>query len=291
MNATTGMVAPRSETRKRGIVMTRESGQEAWRVKSVIKALNVLDLFSPNQPELSLAQMAQTMDMPKSTLLNLLKTLEGEGYLLHGRDTQTYRLGFRALQLGYNVRSSMAIIQYAIPFMEDLLARTGETVYLTSHVHGQVLYLDGAYNSRRFGKYSITGKTLPMHCTGCGKAMLSQMTEEEVRRVIDRWGLKRFTPNTITELDELLDQLALSRERGYAIDNEEETLGVRCVATAIRNTDGCPVGAISIQGTMMSMTEDCIREYAGLIASVSTILSENAHLFPADQLSRGRVNF
>ncbi len=268
-----------------------ENSREPWRVKSVMKAMGVLEMFSPTRPEMSLAQMAQKLNMPKSTLLNLLKTLEGEGYLLHERDSQTYRLGYRVLQLGYNVRSSMPIIQYAIPFMEDLLSRTGETVYLTSHMNGQVLYLDGAYNSRRFGKYSITGKTLPMHCTGCGKAMLSQMTEEEVRRIIDRWGLKRFTPNTITDPEELLAQLALSRERGYAIDNEEETLGVRCVATVIRNSDGRPVGAVSIQGTTMSMTEDCIREYAGLIASVSMILSEHAHLFPADQLSRGRVNF
>jgi len=188
------------------------------------------------------------------------------------------------------VRSSMAIIQYALPFMEDLLARTGETVYLTSHMNGQVLYLDGAYNSRRFGKYSITGKTLPLHCTGCGKAMLSHMTDGEVDRVIARWGLKRFTPTTITDPDRLREELALSRERGYAIDNEEETLGVRCVATAIRNGQGRPVGAISIQGTTMSMTGERVVEYAALIASVSTILSEHAHLFPAHQLSQGEVN-
>ena len=129
-----------------------ENSREPWRVRSVMKAMGVLEMFSPTQPEMSLAQMAQKLNMPKSTLLNLLKTLEGEGYLLHERDSQTYRLGYRVLQLGYNVRSSMPIIQYAIPFMEDLLSRTGETVYLTSHMNGQVLYLDGAYNSRRFGK-------------------------------------------------------------------------------------------------------------------------------------------
>ena len=266
-----------------------EKNAEVWRVKSVMKALDILEQFSPSQPEMSLARMSKTMEMPKSTLLNLLKTLESEGYLLHDKDAQTYRLGYRALQLGYNVRSSMPIIQYAIPFMEDLLARTGETVYLTTHMNGQVLYLDGAYNSRRFGKYSITGKTLPLHCTGCGKAMLSHMSGQEVRAVIDRWGLKRFTPNTITDLSALTEELALSRERGYAIDNEEETLGVRCVATAIRNTQGRPVGAISIQSTMVGMSDERIRDYAGLLASVSAILAEHAHLFPAHQLSQGQV--
>ena len=262
---------------------------ESWRVKSVMKALGILELFSPARTQMSLAQLSHTLEMPKSTTLNLIKTLEDGGYLLYDRDSQTYRLGYRALQLGYNVRASIPVIQHAIPFMEDLLTRTHENVYLTSHMNGQVLYLDGAYNSRRYGKYSVTGKTLPLHCTGCGKAMLSYMTDDEVRQIIDRWGLKRFTPNTITDPDRLLEEIAASRERGYATDTEEETLGVRCVATAIRNAQGRPVGAISIQGTTLSMTDARIREYAALTASVSTILAEQAHLFPAHQLSQGRV--
>lgn len=260
-----------------------------WRVRSVIKALHILELFTPTQTELSLAQLSRLTDMPKSTLLNMLKTLESEGYLLHLQKTQTYRLGYKTLQLGYSVRSSMPIIQYAIPFMEDLMSKTHETVYLTTHVNGQVFYLDGVYYSRRFGKYSITGKTLPLHCTGCGKAMLSYMTREETESIIRRWGLRRFTPNTITDPEALFSEIAATRERGYAIDTEEETLGVRCVATAIRNTQGRPVGAVSIQGTTMSMTDERIAECARLTASVSTILSEHAHLFPAHQLTEGAV--
>ena len=260
-----------------------------WRVRSVVKALHILELFSPTQTELSLAQLSRLTDMPKSTLLNMLKTLESEGYLLHLQETQTYRLGYKTLQLGYSIRSSMPIIQYAIPFMEDLMSKTHETVYLTTHVNGQVFYLDGVYYSRRFGKYSITGKTLPLHCTGCGKAMLSYMTREETEAIIRKWGLRRFTPNTITDPQALFDEIAATRERGYAIDTEEETLGVRCAATAIRNTQGRPVGAVSIQGTTMSMTDERIAECARLTASVSTILSEHAHLFPAHQLTGGAV--
>ncbi len=263
--------------------------REQGRVRSVVKALHVLELFSPTRTEMTLSQLSRTLGMPKSTLLNLLRTLEDEGYLLHVRETQTYRLGYRALQLGYSIRSSMPIIQYAIPFMEDLMSKTHETVYLTTHVNGQVFYLDGVYYSRRFGKYSITGKTLPLHCTGCGKAMLSYMTREETESIIRRWGLRRFTPNTITDPEALFSEIAATRERGYAIDTEEETLGVRCVATAIRNTQGRPVGAVSIQGTTMSMTDERIAECARLTASVSTILSEHAHLFPAHQLTEGAV--
>ena len=266
-----------------------EDARETGRVRSVVKALHILELFSPAQTELSLSQLSRLLSMPKSTLLNMLRTLEDEGYLLHLRDTQAYRLGYKALQLGFCMRSSMPVIQYAIPFMEDLMTKTGETVYLTSHMNGMVLYLDGVYNSRRFGKYSITGKTLPLHCTGCGKAMLSRMEDVEIRAIIKQHGLVRFTPHTIVDPEALMREVRETRARGYAIDNEEETPGVRCVATAILNEKGRPVGAVSIQGTTMSMTDEKIVEYAPLTASVCAILSENARLFPAHQLTLGRV--
>lgn len=267
--------------------MTKDT--DSSRVNSVMKALRVLECFNSITPEMTLTQLSRELDMPKSTLLNLLRTLEEAGYVYRVRQSQNYRLGYKIMELGYSMRSAFPVIQFALPLMEELQSATGEFIYLTTHVNGRVLYLECVYPQKRTVGYSITGKTLPMHCTGCGKAMLSYMTEEEVLRVIARHGLRRCTPNTIVEPEALMEELRASRERGFAIDNEEETLGVRCVATAIRNAQGRPVGAISIQGTTMSMTDACIREYATLTASVSTILAEQAHLFPAQQLSQGQV--
>ena len=264
--------------------MNNQSKESPWRVNSVTKAFRILEQFTPAQEVLTLTQLSQRLDMPKSTLLNMLKTLESEGYLYRMPNAQGYQLGYKVLLLGYNMRSSMSIIQYAIPFMEDLLAKTKETIYLTTHSGGQVLYLDAVYNSRRFGKYSVTGKLLPMHCTGCGKAMLSYMDEAEVLNIVKQEGLSKKTPYTITDVDRLLEELAISRKRGYTVDHEEETLGVKCVATAIRDTNGKPVGAISIQGTTLSITDDLINKYANLSASVCTILSEHANLFPVQPI-------
>ena len=264
--------------------MNSQKDDAPWRVNSVTKAFHILEQFAPTREVLTLTQLSQRLDMPKSTLLNMLKTLESDGYLYHTPNSSGYRLGYKVLLLGYNMRSSMQVIQYAIPFMEDLLAKTKETIYLTTHSGGQVFYLDAVYNSRRFGKYSVTGKLLPMHCTGCGKAMLSYMDEEDVMRIIQYWGLSKKTPYTITDPDRLLEELALCRKRGYALDHEEETLGVKCVATAIRATNGKPVGAISIQGTTLSITDDLVSKYANLSASVCTILAEHANLFPVQPI-------
>lgn len=101
-----------------------------------------------------------------------------------------------------------------------------------------MFYLECVYPSRRSVSYSVSGKTLPMHCTGCGKAMLSQMPTDQVEAIIQKHGLPSFTQNTITDHDALMEQLAVCRRRGYALDNEEETMGVKCVAMAIRTSPG-----------------------------------------------------
>ena len=159
------------------------------RVTATAKALRVLDCFTPTQPELSLAQISRILNMPKSTLLNQLRTLEEAGFLGHSQENQTYRLGYKIMELSYCAHAAMPVIQYAVPVMEDLQVSTGEIIYLTSHIGGQVFYLECVYPSRRSVSYSVSGKTLPMHCTGCGKAMLSQMPTDQVEAIIQKHGL------------------------------------------------------------------------------------------------------
>src|SRR5665647_1946689 len=255
-------------------------------VGSVVKALRVLDCFSATRGRLTLAHISQELRLPKSTTLNLVRTLEQQDYLLR-RPDQTYQLGYKVLELSYYLRSSLPIVQHAVPFMEELQIKTGEIVYLTSHTQGRVLYLEGVYPSIRMGNYSIAGKTLPLHCTGCGKAMMAYLGADELDWVLENRPLARSTPNTVTDRDELLDELQRIRERGYAIDVEEETVGVKCVGVAIRDSDGYPVGALSVSGTVISMKDELVDEYARMLSHASHSLSNNAAPFPAAQL-RGR---
>lgn len=256
-------------------------------VGSVVKALRVLDCFSPTRGRLTLAHISQELGLPKSTTLNLVRTLEQQDYLLRGPD-QTYQLGYKILELSYHLRTSLPIVQHAVPFMEELQIKTGEIVYLTSHTQGRVLYLEGVYPSIRMGNYSIAGKTLPFHCTGCGKAMLAYLPDDELEWVLDNRPLTRSTPGTITDRDELLTELQRIRERGYAIDVEEETVGVKCVGVAIRDSDGYPVGALSVSGTVISMKDELLDDYARMVSHACHGLSNTAAQFPAAQL-RGRT--
>jgi DNA-binding IclR family transcriptional regulator len=249
------------------------------RVTATAKALNILCCFSSTRLEITLAQFSKMLDMPKSTILNQLRTLEDAGMIMRTAN-QSYCLGYKIMNLSYCAHRAISISQYAIPVMEDLEVETGQNVYLTTHVEGQVFYLECVYPSRRLVSYSISGKLLPMHCTGCGKAMLSFMDREQVEMIIRQHGLPRSTPNTITDKEELFKVLGQYRKMGYAVDNEEESMGVRCVATALRTGKGTVAGALSISGSVLSMRDDVLEEYAVLLSKACNTLVPYTHLFP-----------
>jgi len=255
------------------------------KVNSIAKCLCILECFTPQQSELSLTQLSNLLKIPKSTLLNMIRTLESAGYLYKVNNSQNYQLGFKLMELSYNVRSSMSVVQYALPFMEELLAYTNEIIYLTTPMDGRVLYLECLYPNKRTVLYSTNGRTQPMHCTGCGKAMLSYMSEKDVDAIINKWGLQRRTANTITDPAELKKVLAEYRELGYAIDNEEEG-PARCIGMAIRSSGGSVAGALSISGSPLTITDEKIPEYARLLSGACNYLSTHAHLFPPMRMQR-----
>lgn len=265
------------------------NNSDANLVGSVAKAIRILNCFTPTRPRLSLAQISQQLCQPKSTTLNLIRTLEEGGLLLRTSGEQTYQLGYKLMELSYCLRASLPIIQYAVPFLEELQIKTGEIVYLTTHINGRVLYLEAMYPSIRIGNYSVTGKTLPMYCTGCGKAMLAYLPPDEVEQIIDRWGLHAYTPNTITDRTKLYEELEITRKRGYAIDVEEESPGVKCVAIPVRNSSGYPTGALSISGSLMSMKDDILDDYAKILSRICNSLAPYADQFPAAQTQRQTV--
>ena len=269
---------------------TELSSEGGTLVNSVIKALHILEGFTLSQQELTLSQISRQQGLPKSTALNLIRTLEASGYLLHTSNSQTYRLGYKVMELSYHLRSSMPIIQVATPFLEELQIKTEENIYLTSHLDGQVFYLKGLHPSIRIGNYSVAGKRLPMHCTGCGKAMLAYLPEEELEAVIQRWGLPAITKNTITSRQRLDKDLELTRSRGYALDREEETLGVRCIAMPILDGSGYPAGAISISGTTISIRDELLNDYAKMLSRVCNVLASNASWLPAAQVRQENLS-
>ncbi len=250
-----------------------------WKINSVAKAIRILLCFTPERPEWSLTQLAQKLEIPKSSLLNMLRTLEMYEFFVRSPVTGAYRLGVGMLELGYNARSSLPIVQYAIPFLEELQQKTEKNVYFTIPRHGRVLYLESLFPGRRNIHYSLCGKTLPMHCTGCGKAMMSHLPQEAIDCIVRTVGLEGFTQDTITDYRLLMEEFRKTRERGYAIDRGEESHGVKCVAAPIIAGEKV-LGAVSVSGSVLTMPDGILPEYAERIMVVTSALAEKADLFP-----------
>ena len=247
--------------------------EKSSQILSVQKAVALLRLFSEQQPELSLAKMAEQLGLPKTTVYGLVKTLEECQFLQRDRGSVNYRLGVLALKLGYLARLNNDLAQRALPFLENLLDETQQIVYLAVPHDGLVLYIEALYPPRRRIRYSVVGRTTYMHATALGKAMLSQMSPSEIEAIIQQHGLPAFTNRTITDKEALLEEIKISRERGYAVDMRESDPMIACVAVPFRTISGELGGAISISGPYQLFTPAMIDDYVQKLVHACSILS------------------
>ncbi len=228
-------------------------------IKSTLKSLRVLELFSPQKREWSIQEMIEVLGYHKSSIQRIVSTLEGEGFLKRIQSNRgIYRLGPQILFLGGIADMSTDLRSIARPIMAQLVERVRETSYLCILEGNQCLYIEKVESSQPIQIIHGIGKRNPLHCTGVGKALLSGMAEEEIRKIFSASGLKRFTAHTITSVDSLLHQIEQVRRRGVAHDLEELDLGVKCVAAPIRNQTGRTVAAVSISGPAQRFTADAL---------------------------------
>lgn len=257
-------------------------------IKSLDRAFMILECFTESKPEWGVTELANHLGFPKSTVATILRTLRSHGYVEKDAQTNLYGLGLRLFEMGYVVRNQMKIRAHIMPALEELQKITQEIVYLTIPRGGKVLYLEAVYPSVRLVQYSTAGRLAPMHCTGVGKAMLAYMSDEEVESVISTYGLERYTPNTICDADELRVELGRIRARGYALDNEENDISIKCVAMPIRNSEGGALGSISVSGPSFRYEEDRIIDFADALQQTITQISRYTHLLPRTSASPSR---
>jgi IclR family transcriptional regulator, KDG regulon repressor len=206
----------------------------------------VLDLFSVEAPEWGVTEVGKALGLPKSTAHALMTTM-AEIEILRRTPKNRYCLGWRILALGEILGAASGFREEALPVMDALVKRTGETVNLATWENGRVVYvaqLDGT-RAVRIVPAGI-GSTVPAHGSAVGKALLASRRWQEVERVVAENGLAELTLRTITRLDELRAELARVRTRGYAYDFEEAAEDVACVAAPVRSYSGDVLAAISI---------------------------------------------
>ncbi|WP_144926350.1 IclR family transcriptional regulator [Halorubrum salsamenti] len=225
-------------------------------IDSVENAFNIIESIQELE-RCGVTELADHLDIPKSTAHIHLQTLRNLGYVV--KEGEKYQLGLRFLELGGEVRHNRSIFQVARSEVDDLAGSTGEVGTIGYEENGQRVLVYRTEPFEGVSDNAPTGEFTEMHWTAVGKALLSQRTDDEVRDIIERFGLPRATENTITDVDELLTEVDEIRSRGYSVEDEERVKGVKSIAVPISD-DANRAGnsAISITGPKHRFDEERI---------------------------------
>ncbi|WP_304174052.1 IclR family transcriptional regulator [Limnochorda pilosa] len=223
---------------------------------------------------MTLNQLAQAVEVPKSTVLRIAQTLVDEGLLEREESTGLFRLGIRTLELASMVHETLEIPRVARPHLEWLSEQTRETVHLCVLDEGEVVYVDKIESPQAIRLYSRIGRRAPAHCTGVGKALMAFLPSTERRRLVEKRPLKRFTPNTITDFFQLEKELEQIRQTGIAYDREEHEPGVRCAAAPVFDLTGRVCAAVSVAVPILRLPPGRLEELAGLVKQATQAISE-----------------
>ena len=229
-----------------------QSNVNSYLLATVTKALEILEPFDSNRDDLSMTQIAEAINLPKSSVFRYLATLERYNYLERDSETERYHLGMKLLQLGAIVTRRHQLRSVALPVMAQLRETFGETVNLVIPRRDKVIYLEVLESPSAIKMSAQIGQEDFAHASALGKAMLSLLSPAQLD-TMEKWPLIRCTDNTITEWPALLLELEEVRRRGFAIDERESNMEVRCVGAAIQDYRS-QVAAISISGPENRLT-------------------------------------
>ncbi|SHI55095.1 transcriptional regulator, IclR family [Dethiosulfatibacter aminovorans DSM 17477] len=243
-------------------------------VQSVVRALKILELFVKNK-ELSITEISEKMDLSKSTVYGLVNTLTIKGFLEQYDVTKKYKLGIKNFELGNCVQKRMDLRLEVNPHFESLSKLFGETMHLAKQYEGEVVYLEKVTGSDFSIVSSQIGNRAPMYCTGVGKVMLAYLSEEYLEKYIFSKPMKKYTENTIITKEKLLEELENIRQKGYALDDEEIEIGLRCVAVPIFSQGKEILAGISISVPTGRMNIERIEEMKNELIKCSEQISRH----------------
>lgn len=249
------------------------------RLSSVANAIRLVKVFSEDEYEIGISNLARRLQLGKSTVHRLASTLIEADFLEKNPDTGAYRLGLALFELGALVRRKMDFANEARPYLKSLMEKTSETVHLAVLDHDSVLYINTIASRQAIRMSSTVGARVPSYCSSEGKVLLAFRPAEVVERRIAA-GLAAWTPKTITKPRELREELAAVRSRGYAIDDEQTELGLRSVAAPIRNHRGEAIAAISIAGPVPRVSKKVLQGYASDVVTAGNAISQRLGFAP-----------
>ncbi len=246
---------------------------KAGLVQSLGRGLSLLDSLAESPDGISLSDVCQQVGLSVSTAHRLLTTLEQQGYVRCHPGTRRWSIGVQAFIVGSAFVKARDLLEIARPRMRSLMEQSGETVNLAVLDGGEAVFLAQVECRQMMRALAPPGVRVPLHCSGLGKALLAALPEVEVERILRQHGLPRLTPRTLTTIARLRSDLARTRERGYALDDQEHSIGLRCVAAAVFNEHGEQVGAVSLSGPVVRIPDERVAILGGLVRKTAQAIT------------------
>ncbi len=243
-------------------------------VQSLDRAFDLLENLCRNRNGTTISALCAQTGLHKSTVHRLLGAMTTRGYVLHDNATSKYYAGMKLCELSSYILENVDIVERSRATMEHLSRETGETIHLVLREENEIVYVhkvDSVHSAIRM--FSRIGMRRPMFCTGVGKAILATLPDETVREVWQASPVHAYTPYTIIDERAFLHEIANIRRDGYAQDNEENELGVKCVAAAIPDYTGHASYAMSISAPVTRMSNSRMQELHHLLRTACSELA------------------
>ena len=220
---------------------------------AVERALAMLEAVAQEPEGLSNAEISRKLQIPKSSASYILRTLETRGYLHRDGDSGRYRVGLKILSLSRGALSGIDVREVALPIMRHLVEKTKLTCHLAILDGADAVYIEKVEPEGFIKMDTWVGRRMRVHATSVGKALVAHIQQERLEKILAEAGMEKRTSKTITTLPRLLKDLEKVRTQGYAVDDEENNMGARCVGAPVFNQQGAIEAAVGLSGTTMQV--------------------------------------
>jgi IclR family acetate operon transcriptional repressor len=248
--------------------------ENTGQVQSLCRALSILNVIANEDRGMTMTDISQRARLPLSTTHRLLTTLQHERYVRFDSEQSLWMMGVQAFIIGNSFVRSRDIIATSRPFMMALMEKSGETVNLAVADQGECIYLAQVECRQMMRVQAKPGSRVPMHSSAVGKALLSAMPESKARKFLDMRELVRGTDKTVVDFKALCKEIEQVRQNGYALDDEEHCIGLRCVASVIYDEFGAAIAAVSLSGPLARIGDERFPILGGMV-------NETAHAITA----------
>ena len=249
-------------------------GRRQGRVQSVERAMLLLEALGEDEEGYRLTDLAARTGLSLSTIHRLLTTLETGRFVQFDQNHNTWHVGRQVFSIGSAFVRRRNFVAPAMPFLRHLRDRSRETANLGVVDEGEMVVVTQVESREIMRAITRVGGRAPLVASGMGKAILATYSDDDIKALIARHGMPRMTSHSIVRASRLKEELILTRKRGYAIDNEEFVMGLRCVASVIFNQQSEALCAISVSGLADRMPEDRLNSLGELVAATAREMTE-----------------